>query len=211
MLARVAGASDFDVDRSRWLTNLSVDVTSLISLRHTENVVAVAVLANGEYAERIDFLVEPLEEALMEEHRFTKLGDLRESVTLSQDPLPQLFRLAWFDAFREGQKRIDVERHQFSSRAIYRAVIMPCVKSITPRLRSRRPEWAIQNQAQTALFAPCHDVSHGGAAGNSAVRINMRHYRMTPIVSAGHQQYTAAYWHFPKKETTVYPAGSPCP
>jgi hypothetical protein len=88
---------------------------SRILLRRAENVVAVAVSANGKQAERIDFLVEPLEEALMEEHRLTELGDLREGVTLSQDPLPQLFRLARLDAFREGQKGIDVERHQATS------------------------------------------------------------------------------------------------
>ena len=43
----------------------------------------------------------------MEEHRFAKLGDLPKSVTLGQNPLPQLLRLARLDALREGQERVD--------------------------------------------------------------------------------------------------------
>jgi len=74
--------------------------------------------------------VEPLEWALMEEHGFTKLGDLRERITLSQDPLTQFFRLAWLDAFREGQKRIDVERHQSTSLATHRHMSGSCLTPV---------------------------------------------------------------------------------
>jgi hypothetical protein len=55
--------------------------------------------------------MEPFEETLMKKHRFTEFRDLRERITLSQDPPSQLFRRAWLDAFREAEKRIDIERH----------------------------------------------------------------------------------------------------
>jgi len=82
----VTSRSDFDLDCSRCLANLSVDVVALISLWHTEYVVAVSVSSHREHTKRIDLLMEPFEETLMEKYRPSELGNLSEKVALGQNP-----------------------------------------------------------------------------------------------------------------------------
>jgi hypothetical protein len=54
--------------------------------------------------------VESVIRSPISDHRFAKLGDLREGVALGQHPLPQLPWPARLDAFCEGQERVDA-RH----------------------------------------------------------------------------------------------------
>ena len=81
----------------------------------------------------------------MAKHRFTEFRDLRERITLSQDPLSQLFRLAWLNAFREGKKRIDIERH---------LVISPLARAGPGCRGGRRMQWTPCPRQQTPFRSP---------------------------------------------------------
>jgi len=63
---RFAGEGDLHPDRPRWAADLCVEVPPLVPVRHAKYVVAVAVAAHREDAERVDLLVELLERPVMQ-------------------------------------------------------------------------------------------------------------------------------------------------
>jgi len=91
--------------------NFSVNVATVISLRRTKNVVAISVSTNREHTERIDLLMEPLEEALMEKHGLSELRYLSKNFTLGQNPVAQLFWRAVGEALSKRKETVHVRRH----------------------------------------------------------------------------------------------------
>ena len=109
---------------------------------------ADALARRGEETKRIDLLVGPLEMALVEEHWFAKLWDLREGVALGQHPLPLLSGLAWLDALLKGQKRIDA-RHDDR---VHHFPFTPRGSAVSGRQTGARSPLAVDTRSPATVF-----------------------------------------------------------